>query len=431
MPRARQYMGAAVMALVLAAAWHLYAAPLPVPHEDWWTAEEVGGNATVYSFGESPYNRAAPGLSLQERTLFSRGSTEFNTAWVPSGTVSEAGRTGLGPRFNAESCGACHYRNGRGLVTDGPFSKSPIVMSADEGLSLFKMVNGAPQRRYEVSWGPHNLALPNGTSASLWRPDAYEHGTRGGARSLRHSPGVYGLGLLEAIDETQLRKRAADAPYKRYGVTGRIRTLATAKGPAPGRFGWKAEHASLEDQVIAALAGELGVSSHGHRASGDPDSSIEAQKETVDDLVFYMRLIGVPARRNTYKAELLRGAEIFTKSGCTMCHTPAHTTRTNGPHPLLSGQKIYPFTDLLLHDMGEELAGGKGPWRRFWRTPPLWGIGAQAEVSTQAGYLHDGRARTLEEAVLWHGGEASWSRSAFVRLSAAERDLVVKFLKSL
>ncbi len=159
----------------------------------------------------------------------------------------------------------------------------------------------------------------------------------------------------------------------------------------------------------------------------------EASKEVADDLIFYTQTLAVPSRRDVDNPTVTRGAELFHQVSCTSCHQPSFTT---GPHaiPALSNQKIYPFTDMLLHDMGEGLADGRQDFDangREWKTRPLWGIGQTQTVNPRAGFLHDGRARTLEEAILWHDGEASYSRTQFSRLPKSDRTALIQFIRSL
>jgi CxxC motif-containing protein (DUF1111 family) len=219
-----------------------------------------------------------------------------------------------------------------------------------------------------------------------------------------------------------------------------------------GRFGWKAGAATVADQSAAAMSGNIGLASPlapapwgectaaqtdcraGPHGGSEAPGDLEAPADLMDLVVFYSRNLAVPARRGADRPEVLRGKAAFYRSGCTGCHTPKHATRGDWPLEALAGQLVWPYTDLLLHDMGEGLADGRPEGEasgREWRTPPLWGIGLTETVNGHTFFLHDARARSLTEAILWHGGEAEASREAFRALSAAERAARLAFLGSL
>jgi CxxC motif-containing protein (DUF1111 family) len=231
--------------------------------------------------------------------------------------------------------------------------------------------------------------------------------------------------LLEAVPESAIRERAGARPYAVFGIAG-VPPMSATDGRL-GRFGWKGKFSSLESQVHGALVNELGIS---HPADVSPDSARFGDLQT--KLTNYMRLLAIPARRLT-SADSSRGAEIFAEIGCAMCHTPSWRTGDGGDVPEnLRNQVIHPFTDFLLHDMGDGLRDANGnELSRLWKTPPLWGIGVQTSVSAKAGFLHDGRARNLLEAVLWHGGEAAETIHKFESLPCPERQELLAFLSSL
>lgn len=218
------------------------------------------------------------------------------------------------------------------------------------------------------------------------------------------------------------------------GATGRV-----------GRFGWKASQASLEDQVQAAFHGDIGITSPRfpleqlsaaqrevvrEPSGGEPE--IDAAK--VSRVAHYCRVLAVPAQRTPEDPQVNLGREVFARAGCAACHVPELRTGNGSPIEALRGVAFRPYSDLLLHDMGEGLADGRRDGDasgREWRTPPLWGIGLVPTVNGHSRYLHDGRARSLEEAVLWHGGEAQRSRDAFMAMEPAERAALLAFLGSL
>jgi CxxC motif-containing protein (DUF1111 family) len=272
--------------------------------------------------------------------------------------------------------------------------------------------------------------------------------------SPRVAPQMIGLGLLEAIPEERLRALADPDDKDGDGISGRtneVWSIANNK-PMLGRFGWKAGNPTIEQQSAEAFAGDIGISnpivtaSYGDCTSaqtlciGAPHGDSPRQdghevgRELFDLVVFYSQNLAVPPRRRTNDPQTLAGKSLFNSAGCAGCHTPSHTTGDVPGQPHLSNQKIWPYTDLLLHDMGEGLADNRPEGEadgREWRTPPLWGIGLTGAVSRNTNFLHDGRARTIEEAILWHGGEAQRARDAYSNFSREERDALVAFVKSL
>lgn len=277
--------------------------------------------------------------------------------------------------------------------------------------------------------------------------------------SLRIPPTLIGLGLLEAVPDSRLEALADPEDRDGDGISGRVQRVPLegreeGKGAATaiGRFGWKAGQATIEDQVAKAFHQDLGVTSplypepncpagdeacrNAHRSQGQP--GVELPEEDLALVALYTRLLAPPARRDWQDAEVLAGREAFLAVGCGSCHLPQLETASWAPGsgilPELAGQTIRPYTDLLLHDMGTELDDGvaeHGASSSEWRTPPLWGLGLLERVNGHVRLLHDGRARSFEEAILWHGGEADGSRQAYVRLPAEERSALLRFLRSL
>jgi CxxC motif-containing protein (DUF1111 family) len=251
---------------------------------------------------------------------------------------------------------------------------------------------------------------------------------------------MIGLGLLAAIPEEALEALADPDDLDGDGIRGRVQRLA---GRA-GRFGWKANQADLTDQTVDALVFDMGITSSLRPVDDCPgpqadcaaasSSEIEIDDPKLDALVFFSHLVAVPHRPGADMPDVLLGKGVFHAVGCAACHVPRHQTGSIAGYPELEGQVVWPYTDLLLHDMGEGLADGRPDGEasgRDFRTPPLWGIGISDDVSGHARLLHDGRARNLLEAILWHGGEAEASKLAFAALSAVERDALLAFLESL
>lgn len=285
----------------------------------------------------------------------------------------------------------------------------------------------------------------------------------------RNGMPVFGLGLLEAIPEAAILALADADDSNGDGISGRPNWVFDAikdrngdDNPVSlGRFGWKANTPSVRVQSLGALRGDIGITNllfpdesvagtslhdsyltrtgfvdTGEDENGEP----EVDQAFSDAVVFYAETLAVPARRNVDDADVREGARLFASINCSGCHTPSFTTKTSGDIggsdiiDSLKGQVIYPFTDMLLHDMGDDLADGRPDFLangNEWRTRPLWGLGLTQTVNPQAGFLHDGRAATVEEAILWHGGEAQNSQEAFMALSKTERDQLVSFLMSL
>lgn len=389
---------------------------------DWSQVQQLGGTFSVYSYGESPYGRAAPSLTLEERSAFSRGAVEFNRLRA------------VNKSRNAGSCVHCHVKDGRGKA------HAADIESTGFSVPTTSLVDGQQVRRYpdkgvspqgkleDVRWTHvRTIKLPGRVRVNLVAPEAIVDG-KSASVDLRTAPAVYGLGLLESIPDQQLRELAQQQPFAKFGVKGRVSEVIAPGGAMPkvGRFGWKASFARLDEQVLDALANELGM------AISDMDpGEFEA---TAAALTAYLRTIAVPARQRTSSSRSESGAKLFSRVGCAMCHTPGWDRSTvegtkERPSP---PEKIYPFTDLLLHDMGPGLRGNNSnSLGTYWRTPALWGIGLQSSVSPNAGFLHDGRARTILEAILWHGGESEYSIARFRALSRRDREDLLGFLHSL
>jgi CxxC motif-containing protein (DUF1111 family) len=265
--------------------------------------------------------------------------------------------------------------------------------------------------------------------------------------SPRVAPQVIGLGLLETIPRGALEKRSDPDDSDHDEISGRINhvTDAVSGRIAEGRFGWKANQASLEAQNSGAAFGDIGLTSRVHRrencAIGQPaciaaptGGEIDLSDKFLDKLNLYTSLLAVPAQRNPGDPLVKDGGRLFSEMGCAGCHVATQRTGAQEALPELENQTFHPFTDLLLHDMGKALADGRPDFEASgseWRTPPLWGLGLVEAVNGHERLLHDGRARGFAEAVLWHGGEAEKSKEAFRNARKAERDALVAFLKSL
>jgi CxxC motif-containing protein (DUF1111 family) len=406
-----------------------------------------GGDATVFDRTSGGFAFPAPTLTAEDLDLHLAGDVGFEATFV---TAPAPVHPGLGPVFNNVSCSACHLKDGRGMpVTgDGPLNSHMLVRVSTPGGDPLPGIGSqiqdhgvfgvAPEATVAVSWVEVAGAYGDGTPYALRRPtlsitlasgDPLPDGT---LTSLRQAPSVFGAGLLEAIPEESILAAADPDERDGDGISGRPNRVTSVLSGARvlGRFGQKANTASLLEQAAAAYLNDIGITTSIFPAE---DGSHELDDATLEATTFYTRTLAVPARVDVGSVATLAGERAFRRFGCAGCHAE---TQITGPSEVgaLSGQVIHPYTDLLLHDMGDGLADGRPDQEasgREWKTPALWGIGLVQTVLPGSSYLHDGRARTLEEAILWHGGEAERAREAFRRAPEVERGLLVRFLRSL
>lgn len=432
------------------------------------------------------FSHPSANMSFERQLDFRIGNGFFRRFWVTAPSSTRAA-DGLGPLFNARACQNCHLKDGRGHPPAGPdeaavslFLRLSIPPQTEEDRRLLAerrisvvpvptygtqlqnfAIPGVPaEGRLNIVYEEIPVILADGTMVSLRKPtygvSDLTYGPLHAETMLspRVAPPMIGLGLLELIDEGDILAAADSEDSDGDGISGRPnRVWSVEYGRVMlGRFGWKSGTASINEQGQAAFNGDIGISVPLFPAgSGEcttrqtacltaPNGNspeygdLEAGHQVVDLVAFYSRNLAVPARRNHDDPEVLAGKRVFYESGCAACHLPSFRTRTDAAFPEQSNQSIWPYTDLLLHDMGEGLADHRPEGEadgREWRTAPLWGIGLTPVVSEHPNYLHDGRARTLLEAVLWHGGEAQRSRDVVVGLSRTERDRLIRFMESL
>lgn len=420
----------------------------------------LAGTCSVDDQTSYAFSYQIDGLSSEQALMFYVGNSFFNQNWVeaPSSTTA---RDGLGPLFNAQSCATCHFRDGRGKPeTNGGMlfrlgSLADNSADAIYGGQLQDFGISAVSREgtmgvvYVEEVGYYN----DGTSYSLRRPVYSVDGSNYG--SLDASTGIsprigqqmIGLGLLELIPEADILANADPSDANGDGVSGRANYAVDVitGNLSIGRFGWKANVSSIGHQVTAAFNGDLGIttdffSNENHTAnqsscSGLPNGgSPEIALENLNAVILYARSLAVPKRRNTTDYNVKQGAKLFKSIGCVACHKMSFTTGYSGDIAGLKGQKITPYTDLLLHDMGSGLADNVPDHLASgseWRTAPLWGIGMISAVNGHTFFLHDGRARSIEEAILWHGGEAASKADHFKALSVTQRAQLLSYLNSL
>lgn len=425
-----------------------------------------GGATTVSDSTSLAYSQAAPNLTGDELDRFVLGHALFNQNWVQA-PATTSDMDGLGPIFNQRSCSACHSHDGRSapLGADGELLGLLVRVSIDgadpHGGPLGDGTYGTQIRPSgilavpgdatpQVAYVDAPFTYADGAPYSLLSPSLAMTNWSYGApastlhTSLRTGNAVFGLGLLEAVPEAELLAniRSGDPD----GVVGKPNYVwDVARGVATlGRFGWKANQPSVAQQTASALQGDMGITStllpeepcsaymtacNAAPRGGQPDIA----DEHLAALVMYMQTLAVPARRDVKDAHALAGERRFDEMGCASCHTPTLHTGT-GTLEAVSGQTIHPYTDLLLHDLGPGLADGRVDYLASgteWRTPPLWGIGLLPTVNGHQRLLHDGRARGLEEAILWHDGEAAAAKVRFSSAPASDRADLVTFLNSL
>ncbi|MGB7086971.1 MAG: di-heme oxidoredictase family protein, partial [Phormidesmis sp.] len=363
---------------------------------------------------------------------------------------------GLGPTFNNTSCSGCHIKNGRGMPQLGQ-ALVRISLPADQGLPKVKtegvvpepvlgtqlqdsaIYGEQPEAKVALAWGETSGEYPDGEAYRLRSPqltlsaiDDSKPISKSLLTSLRIPPPIFGVGLLEAIPAQTLAEQADPADSNNDGISGRTNRVWNFENAQMdvGRFGLKANSANLISQTATAYAHDMGIA---NPLLPNEDGTQDIDLETVKAAAFYTQTLAVPARTQIEDPTVQIGERLFAEANCAVCHL---TTIKTGPASVgaLANQTIQPYSDLLLHDMGEALADGRPDFEatgQEWRTTPLWGLGLTQTVLPYSGYLHDGRARTVEEAILWHGGEAEGAKQAFMALGKIERQAMLKFLNSL
>ncbi|MCU0903588.1 MAG: c-type cytochrome [Tabrizicola sp.] len=455
--------------------------------------QNPAGAATVRAIATpDAFSQHSANMPFEREMDFRLGNALFRKTWVAA-PVSTKASDGLGPLYNARACQDCHLKDGRGhtpesaddsrvsmflrlSVPGGPTPKGIadwIATSPEPTYGSQMQDLAAPghasEGRMDITWTETPVTLADGTIVSLRAPaytfadPAYGAPAKDIMLSPRIAPQMIGLGLLEAIPAADILALADPDDANGDGISGRPQIVPSAEFGTPmlGRFGLKAGTPTVREQSAGAFASDMGLSSPLHpdpwgdctkaqptcldaphgQEPGIRDG-LEVDKQSLDLVTFYSRNLGVPERRNLGVPErrniddplVLRGKEVFHATGCQSCHTPKHVTHRLDGQPEQSFQLIWPYTDLLLHDMGPGLADNRPEGRATgseWRTPPLWGIGQTAQVSGHTEYLHDGRARSLIEAILWHGGEAQSQRDAVAAMSTEDREALLAFLGSL
>lgn len=412
---------------------------------------------------------AWPMVPEAQRASVARGRSLVRQTWVIPPSL-DPDIAGLGPTYNRPSCLSCHPRNGRGeppASAAEPMRSMLVRLSvpgrAADGGPLPEPVYGDQLNEFGVpgvpgegeaviEWEHHTVTLADGTPVDLRRPrlrfTRLAHGpmSAGVLTSARVATPLFGVGLLEAVPEADIRAIAREQKQAGRGIAGTPNLVwDVARNRAViGRFGHKANQPTVRQQIAAALAGDMGITSSLFPQPNCPpaqtacaaarDTHPELADDALDAMTRYHHALAVPRPRRQDAPEVVRGRMLFARAGCDSCHRPALRTASFPEFPALENRTIHPYTDLLLHDMGPELADGRPDFRagtQHWRTAPLWGLGLLATVNEHHTLLHDGRARNALEAILWHGGEARAAREAVRRMSREERDALIAFLHAL
>ncbi|WP_159946067.1 di-heme oxidoredictase family protein [Rhizobium sp. 18065] len=448
-------------------------------------AKPGGASTSRHSPNADAFSQFSENITFAEEQDFKLGNALFRKLWVSSPSSTQAS-DGLGPLFNARACQSCHLKDGRGHPPEADPdatsmflrlarpARTPEERAKRDALEVVNFpdpvygsqlqdqaVPGlAAEGRLVISYEEQRVTLAGGETVSLRKPHysvsdlAYGPLDPHTTLSPRIANPMTGLGLIEAIAPEDIRSHADPDDKDADGISGRAaRARDHRTGEIVlGRFGWKAQNGSVRDQSASAFAGDIGISTPDTaRHWGDCTvlqtactslstgvqprlGDTEAPDPVLALVTFYAENLAPPIRRDVSSPDVLRGKQLFYQSGCIACHTPKYVTRRDAGNKAQAFQLIWPYSDFLLHDMGDGLADGQqvgDASGQEWRTPPLWGIGLTQTVSGHTFFLHDGRARNLTEAILWHGGEAQKARDAFAAQAPDDRKALITFLESL
>ncbi|MEM8566085.1 MAG: di-heme oxidoredictase family protein [Bacteroidota bacterium] len=437
------------------------------------SVEKLSGglNFTSYNFSKDAFGVQGNKLSRMESRLFQSGNELFRTNWVEAPASVES-LDGLGPVFNASSCGSCHFKDGRGAPPDEPNgtrfgllwrlntgkktenggnAPHPVYGSQIQDHAIQKI---SPEAEVKITYDTIKGYYNDGSPYVLYKPIyalsnlAYGEIDEDYHLSPRIASQVAGLGLLENIPTEDLLANEDVGDEDGNGISGKANYVwnVLEDKKTMGRFGWKANQPTIMQQSASAFNGDMGLTSSlfpkdefstYQEEQGPPKQeggSPEISDRQLERITLYVQTLAIPAKRNIDKPEYLTGRTLFNEIGCESCHKASFTTGNTSKITSLNNQKIFPYTDLLLHDMGDDLADNAPDFEatgREWRTPPLWGIGLIKTVNKHTRLLHDGRARNIEQAILWHGGEGEASKKEFISLTKTEREALLLFIESL
>lgn len=425
--------------------------------------EFPGGATTLRSIYSGSFEQPAPNLSAAELLRHNAGDANFSAKFV---TSPAAVLQGLGPIFNQTSCITCHPRDGKsaqpisGDDLKGLLFRVSIPGTSPHGgpleapgfgtqLQNKAVVGKQGEANIQINFSETTHTFSDGTPYTLRKPtytliNPYIPLPTNLLVSPRIGSQVLGLGLIENIRESDILAKEDIGDADGDGISGKANkvwnplTLQTELG----RFGWKAGNPTVLLQAAGAMNEDIGITSYifknesslGQIQYDNLNDDPEADSQFVADVAFYVQSLAVPKRRNFTDKNVNNGKQLFFKIGCDKCHTQKYVTSNQSPYDFLNNQTIYPYTDLLLHDMGDELADNRPDFLangKEWRTPPLWGIGLTELVNGHTNLLHDGRARSILEAIMWHGGEAENQKIKVSKLSKKDREDLVKFVGSL
>ena len=440
---------------------------VPLPSEK--DEELLGGSTTVFNATEEAFGFSATQLTFQEQSDFGVGNSLFRQSWV-SAPASTTARDGLGPYYNAVACASCHFKDGRGRppLFDGETARGLLLrLSIDgqsaDGSALPDPIYGhqlqdnailgqTTKGGFTISYQDIVETFPDGTQVILKKPSytisnlGFGSMATGVKISPRLANQIIGLGLLEALDDSTILQLSDPYDTNGDGISGRpnyVYDIAT-NSTVLGRFGWKANQPNVKQQVASAFGGDMGITSSlfpdencppGVNCDDIPNGgSPEISDINLDRVALYASTLRVPARRNFNDQNVLKGKQTFETIGCASCHITKLQTGNSHPIAALRNQTIRPYTDLLLHDMGAGLADNAPDFLASgteWRTPALWGIGLLNTVNKFVFLMHDGRAKTVEEAILWHGGEGQNAKTKYKTLSLKDRQDLIQFINTL
>ena len=423
----------------------------------------AGGETTIFSNTSISYRTPAPNLSADELAMHLLGDTQFEAVFV---TAPAPINSGLGSIFNNTSCIACHPNDGRAGFPSNLITRSGLLIRASiPGQDLHGGPNPVPgygvqiqnqaifgyraEAQYQVDFIEKIETLADGKVVRLRKPvfsliNPYTSLPGETMLSPRIGTPVFGLGLLEAIPEAAILANQDVNDANGDGISGKANYVwdPMLQQTVLGRFGWKANTGSIRVQCAAAYVEDMGITNSlfpnetGHGQSNGQDGlndDPELSDAIIDQVVQYCQTLAVPAPRNITNTNVKLGARLFDQLDCAKCHIPKQTTGYS-PISAIANQTFYPYTDMLLHDMGEDLADNRPDFLasgKEWKTRPLWGIGLTFLINGHTDFLHDGRAKNVEEAILWHGGEAENSKNKYKQLSAKDRSDLLAFINSL
>ena len=448
-----------------------------------------GGHTTVTEQTQIRFDYPAANLPVDQKTQFHAGKALAQQPWVKAPTITDS-RDGLGPLYNARTCMACHVKGGKGALPKEasiPIFSSLIRVSLKgenkrngvvphpaygdqiqvQSTSLAHQLRHLPSAKslakdvvpeayVTINWQEQIFQYPDQTKVILKRPTpVFKQLGYGKIESdtlvgIRTAPTIHGMGLIELIPQLQIDALTDEQDKNEDGISGRANQVwnVETQSTVAGRFGLKANKPTLLMTVAGAFANDLGISNPLFKnqpctkaqttclsaATGNNENGVELNQAQLDLVVDFNRNLAPLKARNLDSQIALEGRELFYKTGCNQCHNPSFKTQKSERQPHLSNQTIWPYSDFLLHDLGRELADNRPDFEASgseWRTPPLWGIGLRDKVNGSQALLHDGRASTIEEAILWHGGEAQVVKDAFINLDKKERESLILFVNSI